>query len=109
MSGCADCRPPRPLSDTNDGLSKHKERTFVTAGPAWQHVCGVRASSHQLVSTAQSPQRREHHAGEIYPVHLGVLLKSPLLSYLHLPQHCPVMSRGGLWSPLQKKVVTEAL
>ena len=41
MSGCAD-HPAH--SDTNDGLSKHKERTFVTTGPAWQHVCGVRAS-----------------------------------------------------------------
>lgn len=48
-------------------------------GRAWQHVCGVRASRHQLVFTAQERifSRRDLSS--------RLQLKSPLLPSLHLP------------------------
>ena len=62
------------------------------------HVCGDGASRHQLVFTAQhSLLRRDLSSG------LRRVAKKAIVAISSSPDHCPVMSRWGLWSWILRK------
>ena len=60
------------------------------------HVCGDGASRHQLVFTAQSTGRNLWSG-------LRRVAKKAIVAISSSPDHCPVMSRCGLWSWILRK------